>query len=271
MGSLPHPDGLRARSITAAAATSKCAGSIRSGARPSGPRRGRRRPRRHPVGVVRHGRLALAADPPRGPLDVGAFDIRAPEPRPTLIAKAAAALGRRRAVRPSAARPAAAGGGGPGRTYARPRVRRAATVATRRRPILITGATGTLGQAFARICAHRGLAHRADRPRRARHHRRRVDRRRDRAARAVGDDQHRRFRPRPRSRAKHDECFRDQCRRPRAASPARARRWACRWSHFPPTWCSTASSAAPTSSPTRRARQRLRAQQGRGRKARPRR
>jgi dTDP-4-dehydrorhamnose reductase len=27
------------------------------------------------------------------------------------------------------------------------------------RPILITGATGTLGQAFARICAHRGLPH----------------------------------------------------------------------------------------------------------------
>jgi dTDP-4-dehydrorhamnose reductase len=27
------------------------------------------------------------------------------------------------------------------------------------RPILITGATGTLGQAFSRICAHRGLAH----------------------------------------------------------------------------------------------------------------
>ena len=27
------------------------------------------------------------------------------------------------------------------------------------RPILITGATGTLGRAFARICAHRGLAH----------------------------------------------------------------------------------------------------------------
>jgi dTDP-4-dehydrorhamnose reductase len=27
------------------------------------------------------------------------------------------------------------------------------------RPILITGATGTLGQAFARICAHRGLKH----------------------------------------------------------------------------------------------------------------
>ena len=27
------------------------------------------------------------------------------------------------------------------------------------RPILITGATGTLGQAFARVCAHRGLAY----------------------------------------------------------------------------------------------------------------
>jgi dTDP-4-dehydrorhamnose reductase len=27
------------------------------------------------------------------------------------------------------------------------------------RPILITGATGTLGQAFVKICAHRGLAH----------------------------------------------------------------------------------------------------------------
>jgi dTDP-4-dehydrorhamnose reductase len=31
--------------------------------------------------------------------------------------------------------------------------------AAKARPILITGATGTLGQAFSRICAHRGLPH----------------------------------------------------------------------------------------------------------------
>jgi dTDP-4-dehydrorhamnose reductase len=94
-----------------------------------------------------------------GAYDVGAFDTRSDEPRPTLVAKAAATLGRgERFDHPLLDLPG--WWKRPGRTHARPsydmmpRTRGAAP-----RPILITGATGTLGQAFARICGHRGLAH----------------------------------------------------------------------------------------------------------------
>ena len=87
----------------------------------------------------------------------GAFDTRSAEPRLTMIGKAAAKL--------------AAGGElthptlklpgwwkRPGRTYARRRYEMLPSNALEKaQPILITGATGTLGQAFARICAHRGL------------------------------------------------------------------------------------------------------------------
>ena len=89
-----------------------------------------------------------------GVYDVGAFDVRGPAPRPTLIAKAAKAIGE-------------------GAPFDHPvldvpgwwrRPQRfyiggdAPTDLTGGRPILITGATGTLGRAFARLCAHRGLA-----------------------------------------------------------------------------------------------------------------
>jgi dTDP-4-dehydrorhamnose reductase len=47
----------------------------------------------------------------------------------------------------------------PGRTHARRRFEMLPRNGQKARPILITGATGTLGQAFSRICAHRGLAH----------------------------------------------------------------------------------------------------------------
>ena len=87
----------------------------------------------------------------------GAFDTRSAEPRRTMIGKAAAKL--------------AAGGElthptlklpgwwkRPGRTYARRRYEMLPSNALEKaQPILITGATGTLGHAFARICAHRGL------------------------------------------------------------------------------------------------------------------
>lgn len=89
----------------------------------------------------------------------GAFDVRSPKPRPTMVAKAAARLGRGEQVdHPVLALPG--WWRRPGRTYARrgfdtmPR-----SLPEGARPLLITGATGTLGQAFSRICAHRGLVH----------------------------------------------------------------------------------------------------------------
>ncbi len=90
-----------------------------------------------------------------GHYDSGAFDIRSPEPRPTLIAKAAAAYARDGQFE----HPALELPGWwkrPERTYAQ---RKSSRHTNASRPILITGATGTLGQAFARICRHRGLDH----------------------------------------------------------------------------------------------------------------
>ena len=89
-----------------------------------------------------------------GVYDVGAFDVRSPEPRPTVIAKAAQAFARgedfdhpvldvpgwwRR----------------PQRLY--PWHGRCKSLGSEGRRLLITGATGTLGNAFGRICEHRGL------------------------------------------------------------------------------------------------------------------
>jgi dTDP-4-dehydrorhamnose reductase len=87
----------------------------------------------------------------------GAFEVRSPEPRPTMVAKAAAALGRGEKLdHPILDQPG--WWHRPGRTYAR---RKYQTLGVNShegsRPLLITGATGTLGQAFARICSHRGL------------------------------------------------------------------------------------------------------------------
>ena len=90
--------------------------------------------------------------------DVGVFDTRGEAPRPTLIAKAAIRLGQGEMLEhpvldlPGWWRR-------PGRCHGRPRFETLPQSAARARPILITGATGTLGQAFSRICAHRGLAH----------------------------------------------------------------------------------------------------------------
>lgn len=93
-----------------------------------------------------------------GTYDVGAFDTRSESPRPTLVAKAAQKLGRGEKIdHPLLDLPG--WWRRPGRCLGRPRYDTLPQNCSSARPILITGATGTLGQAFARICAHRGLAH----------------------------------------------------------------------------------------------------------------
>jgi dTDP-4-dehydrorhamnose reductase len=93
-----------------------------------------------------------------GIYDVGVFDTRSDTPRPTLIAKAAKALGSEgRFDHPLLDLPG--WWKRPGRSHARRRFETLPRDCSQLRPLLITGATGTLGQAFARICAHRGLAH----------------------------------------------------------------------------------------------------------------
>jgi dTDP-4-dehydrorhamnose reductase len=99
-----------------------------------------------------------------GVYEPGAFDVRGPTPRPTALA------GLMRALATDAPLPEAAKGAGWWRRDIRlqhaPAFRAAADCApwpqrrtdwTRTRPILIAGATGTLGQALARACEWRGL------------------------------------------------------------------------------------------------------------------
>ena len=106
-----------------------------------------------------------------GHYEPGAFDVRSQPPRPTALARMARAL----ADGSSFDHPALDGGGwwrAPDRlAYAAvsrsgaERERGAAVMPTGRtrdgaRPLLVTGATGTLGRAIARACAERGLEHR---------------------------------------------------------------------------------------------------------------
>ncbi|HMJ93704.1 MAG TPA: family 1 glycosylhydrolase [Allosphingosinicella sp.] len=89
-----------------------------------------------------------------GLYDVGAFDVRSPEPRPTAVAKAAKAF----AAGETFDHPVLDISGWwrrPQRLY--PWHGSCKSLGTDGRRLLITGATGTLGQAFARICEHRGL------------------------------------------------------------------------------------------------------------------
>jgi dTDP-4-dehydrorhamnose reductase len=93
-----------------------------------------------------------------GVYDVGAFDTRSEKPRPTLVAKAAAKLGRGEDFdHPVLDLPG--WWRRPGRCHSRRRFEMLPSNCSSARPILITGATGTLGRAFSKICAHRGLAH----------------------------------------------------------------------------------------------------------------
>lgn len=94
-----------------------------------------------------------------GHYEPGAFDARCSPARPTALSRAAASLARTgRFDHPVL--DAAGWWRREGRFYA-PR-RSAAGVGSKPRPqrrLLITGATGTLGRAFARVCMHRGLDH----------------------------------------------------------------------------------------------------------------
>ena len=111
--------------------------------------------------------LVTCAD---GFYESGVFDVRAPAPRPTALAQMMQhlAAGRRPchpvldtpgwwhrsdrfSVRPLWTEAASA---------PEPELRRAPVPRTQARQLLITGATGTLGRAFARICTARGLSHR---------------------------------------------------------------------------------------------------------------
>jgi dTDP-4-dehydrorhamnose reductase len=97
-----------------------------------------------------------------GDYEPGLFDVRAPAPRPTALATMARAL----ATTGEFDHPAL---GHPGWWRCHERLLYAehgdldqsASEDAGGRPVLITGASGTLGAAFARVCAARGLAHRA--------------------------------------------------------------------------------------------------------------
>jgi dTDP-4-dehydrorhamnose reductase len=93
-----------------------------------------------------------------GVYDVGAFDTRSQKPRPTLVARAAKTLGSGEPFDHSLL-DLPGWWRRPGRCNNRRRFEMLPSDCSKARPILITGATGTLGRAFSKICAHRGLAH----------------------------------------------------------------------------------------------------------------
>jgi dTDP-4-dehydrorhamnose reductase len=105
----------------------------------------------------------------RGYYEPGPFDVRSPEPRPTALAR----MMRELASSQPLSHPVLRGQGWwrrPGRFLCPPVATPAALtsitadghtlVGTGSRPILITGASGTLGRAFARLCRKRNLAYR---------------------------------------------------------------------------------------------------------------
>ncbi|MBW8898701.1 MAG: sugar nucleotide-binding protein [Massilia sp.] len=103
----------------------------------------------------------------KGYYESGPFDVRGPQPRPTAVATLMRELASGRPL----SHPVLQGQGWwrrPGRFLAKPVAtstavadiaERGAFRSTFPQPILITGATGTLGRAFARICERRNLAY----------------------------------------------------------------------------------------------------------------
>jgi dTDP-4-dehydrorhamnose reductase len=103
----------------------------------------------------------------RGYYEPGPFDVRGPQPRPTAVASMMRELATGRPL----SHPVLQGQGWwrrPGRFFAKPVATRTAVAdindrgafrSTFPQPILISGATGTLGRAFARICEKRNLAY----------------------------------------------------------------------------------------------------------------
>jgi len=103
----------------------------------------------------------------RGYYEPGPFDVRGPQPRPTAVASMMRELATGRPL----SHPVLQGQGWwrrPGRFLAKPVATRTAVAditdrgafrSTSPQPILISGATGTLGRAYARICERRNLAY----------------------------------------------------------------------------------------------------------------
>lgn len=93
-----------------------------------------------------------------GKVEPGLFDMSGPEPRPTLVAKAAADIARTGQYHhPILDTP---GWWARGNRFIRDgKLRRRRVVSPASRPLLITGATGTLGRALKRICTARGIHH----------------------------------------------------------------------------------------------------------------
>jgi dTDP-4-dehydrorhamnose reductase len=100
----------------------------------------------------------------RGYYEPGAFDVRGPQPRPTAIARMMRELAEGREPK----HPVLSGPGWWKRSerFFSPPVtlpsmhHDASSIENDAPPVLITGATGTLGRAFARICKERGLKYR---------------------------------------------------------------------------------------------------------------
>jgi dTDP-4-dehydrorhamnose reductase len=99
---------------------------------------------------------------PRGHYEPGAFDVRSPRPRPTRLATTIRELAF--GLVPTNDDRASAPGWwrrSERLLYREPRPIRSAPAMPPMRPVLVLGATGTLGQAFERVCEARGLAVRA--------------------------------------------------------------------------------------------------------------
>jgi dTDP-4-dehydrorhamnose reductase len=93
--------------------------------------------------------------------EVGAFDVRGPEPRPTAIAHLISDLTAQRTPRHAALLAEPGWWERASRSPAYAQQGSTITPRTVRTPVLVTGASGTLGRAFVRLCEVRGLCVRA--------------------------------------------------------------------------------------------------------------